>query len=75
MGILKLLGDTSMAQLNDLHDRQKAAGLAYLQGPGNRRRGVRTDSGSDGRRSTDHAGRPADMGNHNRRLTYINETL
>ena len=55
MGILKLLNETSIEQLNHLREGHEAAGLAYLAGMGNRRRGERAASGVGGRRSADHA--------------------
>ena len=55
MGILKILNGTTFEQLNDSREKRKATGLAFLQGQGNRRRGVRFDSGEVGRRNSDNA--------------------
>jgi hypothetical protein len=52
MGLLKILEGTTLAQVEVLNEKRKTAGLTFLQGPGNRRRGARFDA-AGGRRGSD----------------------
>jgi hypothetical protein len=78
MGILKILDGTTIEQLNDLNARRKAAGIAYLQGEGNRRRGVRISFAEGGRREQDSAPtgrRSADSASSGRRSSNSTKTI
>lgn len=53
MTLIKIFEQTKLAPIEHLQEKRKAAAIAYLKGPGNRRKSSSSGYIATGRRSTD----------------------